>query len=56
MVDVAMAEDGLAGGTSNSVQGRAGSLSRFALAFDYLYAVNERELVSIDLSTPKDPR
>lgn len=40
----------------NGSQGTGGSMARFALAGDFLYAVNETSLLPIDLTNPVDPK
>ena len=47
-----------AGGKSNSaasVPGLAGSMSRFAIVNDYMYAVNRNQVKALSISNPADP-
>jgi hypothetical protein len=39
-----------------SLSGKAGSLSRFALGEEFLYTVNESNLLTFDISSPAEPK
>ena len=51
----AMPGVGNSGGTKSAVTGIAGSMSRFSIVNDYLYAVNRSSLNVLNISTANDP-